>query len=353
MRSGWDWSSSAIRSHLGQVVRVREVDDVLAVVGGEQHEHGLAAEEVLVGDVVLGDLVAGVEVAVLAGDELELGRAVAGDQGEQQADDRHQAGPLAELDGEPGPEPLHAGEMRRLGHGPSSEVRAGHDRKGVANASVSASSRACRGSASGARRRRPTQRSSVSTGCTPGMTRTSSTSQAGVAVTPCSRAMRHRLVDGARRRRPRPGCSATSSIGAPASADELVEHGRGRRGRGRRPSGRGRTRRRRPGSASGVDPADDLGRLEGPAGVGRAGRARGTAMPLALALGGDVVEHGVEPAAGPHRPALGRDLGVQVVGQVGHGRRRGARSTVGAVAAQPAPRAQVVAPEQGLHRRRP
>ena len=51
-------------------------------------------------DVVLVDLVVGVQVAVLAGGELELGDAEPEHQCDEQADDRDQPGPLAELDRE-------------------------------------------------------------------------------------------------------------------------------------------------------------------------------------------------------------------------------------------------------------
>ena len=49
--------------------------DRLAVLHGDDRQHGLAAEELLVGDVVLVDHVVLVQVAVLAGGELELGDA--------------------------------------------------------------------------------------------------------------------------------------------------------------------------------------------------------------------------------------------------------------------------------------
>ena len=51
----------------------------MALVHGDEGEHGLAAEEVLVGDAVLVDLIALVEVAVLARLELELRDAEAED----------------------------------------------------------------------------------------------------------------------------------------------------------------------------------------------------------------------------------------------------------------------------------
>ena len=58
---------------------VNIVSMVCAVLHGEHRQHRLAAEEVLVLDVVLVDLVVLVQVAVLTRRELELGDAEADD----------------------------------------------------------------------------------------------------------------------------------------------------------------------------------------------------------------------------------------------------------------------------------
>ena len=60
------------RLPLRDVLGREELGDGVTLVHRDEREHGLAAEEVLVGDVVLVDLVALVEVAVLAGRELEV-----------------------------------------------------------------------------------------------------------------------------------------------------------------------------------------------------------------------------------------------------------------------------------------
>ena len=164
------------------------------------------------------------------------------------------------------------------------------------------------------RRRRVTHRSMVSTGCTPGITRASSTSQAGVAATPCSRAS---AIDSSTAAVPTPSprCSATASSGAPRASPARRSR-RGRRCRGRRPSGRGTARRRAPGSAPGA-------RRRTISAVSRARRVLGVrvgavkSMPSSAHSAAMWSNTRVEPAAGPDRPTLGRDLGVQVVGQVG------------------------------------
>ena len=89
-----------------------ELGHRVALVHGGQRDHGLAAEEVLVGDAVLVDLVALVEVAVLARGELELGDAEAEPEGDQEAHDGHEAGPLAELHRQYRPETLHVPTSR-------------------------------------------------------------------------------------------------------------------------------------------------------------------------------------------------------------------------------------------------
>ena len=92
---------------------VKRSASVLALAQGDERDHRLAAEQVLVGDAVLVDVLVLVEVAVLAGGELELGDAEAEHDRDQQPDDRHDAGALAEVEAEPGPVLLHAGSSRR------------------------------------------------------------------------------------------------------------------------------------------------------------------------------------------------------------------------------------------------
>ena len=89
-------------------LRGEEVGELLALAQGDEGDHGLAAEQVLVGEAVLVDVLVLVEVAVLAGGELELGDAEAERDRDQQADDRHDARVLAEVQAEPGPVLLHA-----------------------------------------------------------------------------------------------------------------------------------------------------------------------------------------------------------------------------------------------------
>ena len=89
-------------------IRGEELGHGVALVHRDHGEHGLAAEQVLVGDAVLVDLIGLVEVAVLAGGELELVDARAEHQGDQADDDADDDCVLAQLDGESRPEPLHA-----------------------------------------------------------------------------------------------------------------------------------------------------------------------------------------------------------------------------------------------------
>ena len=87
--------------------RVEQLVDRVAVVHRDQHDHRRAAEQGLVFDVVLVDLVARVQVAVLAGCEVELGDPEAEADGEEQDAQRDPAGVLAELDRQPVPQPVH------------------------------------------------------------------------------------------------------------------------------------------------------------------------------------------------------------------------------------------------------
>ena len=73
----------------------------MAVVHRDQPEHRLATEQVLVGDVVDVDLVVLVEVAVLAGGELQAGDAEPEDERDDQPDEGDETGTLAQLDGQP------------------------------------------------------------------------------------------------------------------------------------------------------------------------------------------------------------------------------------------------------------
>ncbi len=93
---------------LGDALRGEQLGHRVALVHRDHREHRLAAEEVLVGDAVLVDLIGLVEVAVLARRELELGDAEAEDDGHDHDHDGHDDGVLAELDRQPRPEALHA-----------------------------------------------------------------------------------------------------------------------------------------------------------------------------------------------------------------------------------------------------
>ena len=100
--------------------------------------------------------------------------------------------------------------------------------------------------------------------------------------------------------------------------------------------------------AAGMVTTDDLGRFECSTSVGRAGR--GPELELdPLALSADPIEHQGQAAAGPYRSTLGRNLGMQVVGQIDD--RDPEPSEDGrTVTAQPTPRTQVVTPQQSFHR---
>ena len=89
------------RLELGDAVGVEELGDRVPFVHRDEPEHRLATEEVLVGDVVDGDLVVVVEVAVLTGGELEAGDAESEDEREDQPDEGDETGAPAELDGQP------------------------------------------------------------------------------------------------------------------------------------------------------------------------------------------------------------------------------------------------------------
>ena len=115
-----DRQHAVVRHHLGldgvpggQVGRCEQVDDGRALVHREEGEHRLAAEEVLVLDVVLVDLLALVEVAVLPRGELELAQPDAEHGGDDEDDHPHEGGALAEGDGHRGPELVHGSSSVR------------------------------------------------------------------------------------------------------------------------------------------------------------------------------------------------------------------------------------------------
>ncbi len=97
--------------HRGAVLGCEQVVHGLAVLHGEHDHHGLSAEEVLVADVVLVDAVRLVEVAALAGRELQLRDAEAERERDDQSDDGDEAGVLSAPHREPGPEALHVGDF--------------------------------------------------------------------------------------------------------------------------------------------------------------------------------------------------------------------------------------------------
>ena len=86
---------------MGDPVGVEQLGDRVSFVHRDQPEHRLAAEQLLVGDVVDVDLVVCVEVAVLPGGEFEAGDAVAEGEREDQADEGDETGALAEFDRQP------------------------------------------------------------------------------------------------------------------------------------------------------------------------------------------------------------------------------------------------------------
>jgi hypothetical protein len=97
----------AQRLQLVDPVGIEQLGDRVPVVHRDQPEHRLAAEQALVLDVVDVDLVVLVEVAVLAGGELEAGDPVPEGESDDQPDEGGDSGVLAELDSQPGPESLH------------------------------------------------------------------------------------------------------------------------------------------------------------------------------------------------------------------------------------------------------
>ncbi len=92
---------------LCDVLGSEELGDGVALVHRHERDHRLAAEELLVGDAVLVDLVGLVEVAVLTGRELEVGDPIAEDHGDHPADSDHPDPVLAEVQTEPTPELVH------------------------------------------------------------------------------------------------------------------------------------------------------------------------------------------------------------------------------------------------------
>ena len=99
---------------VGDVLGREQVGDRLALVHGEQGDHGLPTEEVLVGDAVLVDLLVLVQVRVLPGGEVELGDAEPEDERDRQPDDADDARMLAEVEGHPGPDASHGDDEPSL-----------------------------------------------------------------------------------------------------------------------------------------------------------------------------------------------------------------------------------------------
>ena len=99
---------------------VKSSVDGVTLVHRHERQHRLAAEQVLVRDAVLVDLVALVEVAVLAGGELELGDAVAEPDGQHRADREDDDPVLPEVEPQPGPELVHGVVPHRAAQQPIS-----------------------------------------------------------------------------------------------------------------------------------------------------------------------------------------------------------------------------------------
>ncbi len=83
------------------VLRGEQLGDSVTGVHGDEREHRLTAEQVLIRDAVLVDLVTLVEIAVLTGRELELGDAVAESDRQHRADRQHDNPVLSEIETEP------------------------------------------------------------------------------------------------------------------------------------------------------------------------------------------------------------------------------------------------------------
>ncbi len=87
-----------------------QLGDAVTFVHRHERDHGLPAEQLLVRDVVLVDLVALVQVVVLARRELQPGGAEAEARRQQTADEQHRQPVLAEVESEPAPELVHGPE---------------------------------------------------------------------------------------------------------------------------------------------------------------------------------------------------------------------------------------------------
>jgi hypothetical protein len=93
--------------HAGHTRGGEDLVDRVALVHVDRREQGVAAEQLLVFDVVVVDLGALGDVAVLARRELDSRDAEAQHDGEDQADGGDHARVASEVDGQPGPEALH------------------------------------------------------------------------------------------------------------------------------------------------------------------------------------------------------------------------------------------------------
>ncbi len=117
--------------HRGEVVAGEQVGHVGGVVGGgEEQDHGLAAEVVLELAVVDRDLGVGVEIAVLTGGELDLREADPEQRSDHHHDEQHDLPALAERDCQRSPERLH--------EAPSRKVRSSKSTRGAAPTAPSA-----------------------------------------------------------------------------------------------------------------------------------------------------------------------------------------------------------------------
>src|SRR5262249_28716291 len=99
--------------------------DLVAGLHGDERQHGLAAEQVLILDAVLVDLVGLVEVAALAGRELELRDPVPEHDRDDGADAQDDDPRLAEVEAKPRPKPMHRHPLASRSRRETKPIRAG------------------------------------------------------------------------------------------------------------------------------------------------------------------------------------------------------------------------------------
>jgi hypothetical protein len=91
----------------GEIVALVEVGDRGALLGGEQQQHGLSTEEILVVLVVDGDLRIGIQIRVLAGGELDIAQTEIQQGRDGHHRDQHHVPEFAEIEANAPPEVLY------------------------------------------------------------------------------------------------------------------------------------------------------------------------------------------------------------------------------------------------------